>query len=52
MPKTRPLPQEAFAEHLRSSVNSTEVQRQICDSSTCTVEWEEIGTDTIYYSEH
>jgi hypothetical protein len=37
---------------MRSSVDTTEVQRLIYDISTCTVEWEEIGTDTIYYSEH
>mgnify|MGYP001359619352 CR=1 FL=1 len=41
MLKTRPLPQEAFAEHMRSSVDTTEVQRLIYDISTCTVEWEE-----------
>ncbi len=39
MPKTRPLPQEAFAEHMRSSVDTTEVQRLIYDISAAPWKW-------------
>ena len=41
MPKALAQPQETFASHLRSLVDTAEVLRLINDITTCTVEWED-----------